>query len=744
MAELAAGVQEPEVGAAVVGVGQLVHAVPVQVDDGGLPRGPGQEDGPALRRDGPVVGEVVVGDDQAVIAEQVAEKAYRHVSALRSVGDGQEHVGLPDRLAAARRGLGRHQGGIEVSIGGEVEAHRPVVDQPAAQLLRAVSAVADDLRRLQGPDLCLCQGHSQLQPLRRVHRGDGGLFRDLVGDEPVVPVPQVPEGHAAPVPPVGAECLPVIQMDQIPLPPPSGDVHLWVIVGVPVGVVPGVVFLPVGEALQPHLIRLLHRQARVLGEHRVHVGPAVLLQRTDQLPVSGPIPLLRQLLVADGLRQAGAAVKECKEVDVLRAVVEGVQKLVADVEIVPVEPFLGEVRQFRPGERVVAPGQRGRTAPVVLRAGGGGEGGGAGHGGQDQGQGEGQGGGPPGLGDAADPVLHLPLAGGHGGGGEEGVAAGPPHRHQGQQGPAVGQPLLLVQPRQHRLVAGQLPVGPGGQSRRPHQGVEPVDHQADAPQQGPQGVQVPPVGQLVGDDVALPLLRGRGGGGQVDGGAQEPHQAGGGQPPLRQVYRHRAPLHGIGPPPPAELPPEAQVPRQEPQPRQGHAAVPEVPQQLRRRQLPGVAGDGLPVGRQHRVAEAVAGLHHLAGLGLARRRDLRRRGAVQGQDVDRTALQPAGRRLHRGLRRGQHSEACRRQAHGDQQPGQHQQPQGVLGPPGDLFPEHPPQDQQGQDQHRGRDQNLCHGFSPPFSKMADSSARSSSVRARLSTMALTSSPRLPP
>ena len=533
-------------------------------------------------------------------------------------------------------------------------------------------------------------------------------------------------------------------MDQIPLPPPGGDVHLWVIVGVPVGVVPGVVFLPVGEALQPHLIRLLHRQARVLGEHRVHVGPAVLLQRTDQLPVSGPIPLLRQLLVADGLRQAGTVVKEPEKVDVLGTVVEGVQKLVADVEIVPVEPFLGEVRQFRPGERVVAPGQRGRTAPVVLRAGGGGEGGGAGHGGQDQGQGEGQGGGSPGLGDAADPVLQLPLPGGHGGGGEEGVAAGPPHRHQGQQGPAVGQPLLLVQPRQHRLVAGQLPVGPGGQGRRPHQGVEPVDHQADAPQQGPQGVQVPPVGQLVGDDVALPLLRGSGGRGQVDGGAQEPHQAGGGQPPLRQIHWHRAPLHGVGPPPPAELPPEAQVPRQEPQPRQGHAAVPEVPQQLRRRQLPGVAGDGLPVRRQHRVAEAVAGLHHLAGLGLACRRDLRRRGAVQGQDVDRPALQPAGGRLHRGLRRGQHSEACRRQAHGDQQPGQHQQPQGVLGPPGDLFPEHPPQDQQGQDQHRGRDQNLCHGFSPPFSKMADSSARSSSVRARLSTMALTSSPRLPP
>ena len=139
MAELAAGVQEPEVGAAVVGVGQLVHAVPVQVDDGGLPRGPGQEDGPALRRDGPVVGEVVVGDNQTVIAEQVVEKAYGHVGALRPVGDGQEHVGLPDRLAAARRGLGRHQGGIEISVGGEVEAHRPVVD-PASRGQTSASA----------------------------------------------------------------------------------------------------------------------------------------------------------------------------------------------------------------------------------------------------------------------------------------------------------------------------------------------------------------------------------------------------------------------------------------------------------------------------------------------------------------------------------------------------------------------------------------------------------------------------
>src|SRR5699024_6500218 len=92
MAELAAGVQEPEVGAAVVGVGQLVHAVPVQVDDGGLPRGPGQEDGPALRRDGPVVGEVVVGDNQAVIAEQVEEMIYLYVGRRPLRRTGQVYV----------------------------------------------------------------------------------------------------------------------------------------------------------------------------------------------------------------------------------------------------------------------------------------------------------------------------------------------------------------------------------------------------------------------------------------------------------------------------------------------------------------------------------------------------------------------------------------------------------------------------------------------------------------------------
>ena len=726
MAELAAGVQEPEVGAAVVGVGQLVHAVPVQVDDGGLPRGPGQEDGPALRRDGPVVGEVVVGDNQAVIAEQVEEMIYLYVGRRPLRRTGQVYV---VSLRSFRR-QGRRWHVPASRFGGAIEVDNPLSHGITVQVALWGGAVADGVHGLQGPDLRIRQRHGQLQPLRRVHRGDGGLFRGLVGDEPVVPVPQVPEGHAAPARVAGR--ILVVQMDQIPLPPPGGDVHPSEIIAVTVAMIVGLVLLLVRKLRHTNALCLRQGQAGILGEYRVYVLQAQLMKPGDL----GAGTCQGDFLLRNGLRQAGTVVKEPEKIDVLGVVVEVGQKLVADVRVAAVEPLQSEERQLRPGERGVA--------PVVLRAGGGGEGGGAGHGGQDQGQGEGQGGGPPGLGDAADPVLQLPLAGGHGGGGEEGVAAGPPHRHQGQQGPAVGQPLLLVQPRQHRLVAGQLPVGPGGQSRRPHQGVEPVDHQADAPQQGPQGVQVPPVGQLVGDDVALPLLRGRGGGGQVDGGAQEPHQAGGGQPPLRQIHWHRAPLHGIGPPPPAELPPEAQVPRQEPQPRQGHAAVPEVPQQLRRRQLPGVAGDGLPVGRQHRVAEAVAGLHHLAGLGLARRRDLRRRGAVQGQDVDRTALQPAGRRLHRGLRRGQHSEACRRQAHGDQQPGQHQQPQGVLGPPGDLFPEHPPQDQQGQDQHRGRDQNLCHGFSPPFSKMADSSARSSSVRARLSTMALTSSPRLPP
>ena len=116
-----------------------------------------------------------------------------------------------------------------------------------------------------------------------------------------------------------------------------------------------------------------------------------------------------------------------------------------------------------------------------------------------------------------------------------------------------------------------------------------------------------------------------------------------------------------------------------------------------------------------------------------------------GKDVHRPLLQLAGDGLRRRLRCGEHVVLQGGQADGHQQPHQHQQPQGVLHPAGDAPAEHRPQGQQRQDQHGGCDEDLLHVQSPPaFSRMADSSAMSASVRAWRSTRLLTIRPRLPP
>ena len=86
------------------------------------------------------------------------------------------------------------------------------------------------------------------------------------------------------------------------------------------------------------------------------------------------------------------------------------------------------------------------------------------------------------------------------------------------------------------LVAGELPVPLGQHHRRPHQGVIPVEGQGQAPEEGPDVVSVPEVGELVGEHMGAdpPVLRRLRG--EVDGGAEHPAQAGGGQA-VRLIHR---------------------------------------------------------------------------------------------------------------------------------------------------------------------------------------------------------------
>ena len=93
----------------------------------------------------------------------------------------------------------------------------------------------------------------------------------------------------------------------------------------------------------------------------------------------------------------------------------------------------------------------------------------------------------------------------------------------------------------------------------------------------------------------------------------------------------------------------------------------------------------------------------------------------------------------------QHGEAYGGEAHRQQKPRQNQPPQGILHTPGNGIAEKPPQKQQCCNQYGGCEKNFFHDCVPSaLSRIAASSARSSSLSARLSTRLLTISPRLPP
>ena len=511
-------------------------------------------------------------------------------------------------------------------------------------------------------------------------------------------------------------------------------------VGVSMEMVIGVVVRKVGEAAHIQRVSLRQRQSRPPGQN----GVRLLCGDFDEihLRIAAAVVGVRHLLplrIGDGLFRRDAVVKQLVHVYAPRLVIDGGQKLDGtEAAVIPgrVLPAVSRVeRQRVPGQLLA--GQR----P---------------HGGLCPGEGEGayqRGGGhhrqqsdahsAAVLRNAGNPVFQLLFPRRHGSGGEHGALRPPGHRNQPQQRLAVGDALRLAQPLQGTLVAGQLAVPAGHNGGNPHQRVEPVHRQTHAPQQAPQGVQMAGVGGLVDQNMPQGLRGFHGGGGQVDGGVKQAEQTGGGQI-RRQIHRIGAVFHRVRFPAPAETEHEAEVRKQEPRRHDIHPGVPDGFQNGGQRDLTFILdgmGDIFPVGKRH-GAVLCGGVHPEGLIGGGGLEDARR-GGDNGLPVGGHIQGRGGDPGRHRLRRRQDVVLHGGQADRHQQPQRHQPPQGVLHLAGDGFSEQQPQKQQGKDQNGRSQQDLFHGFPPAFSKMADSSAMSFSVRAFFSTMALISRPSPP-
>ena len=338
--------------------------------------------------------------------------------------------------------------------------------------------------------------------------------------------------------------------------------------------------------------------------------------------------------------------------------------------------------------------------------------------------------GPPG--DEPDALGHGPLAGGHGGGGAEEVrrgGAGDDHAHQ--RSPVV-QTLALAQAADSPVVAGQLTV-PAAEGRRPpHQGVVPVDRQAHIPQNSPQVVPVAVVGPFVDQDVAQMGLLHRSFI-EVDGGPEHPEEAGGGQSPHQiywQIARARLRRKRQALPFSAEVDIKFQVGQDHHGRGDPHSGIPgpapegHIPQGG----VPAVVDD-LGAGLRIHVGAvdgvlltgallpplligSASGIFLIHGVEIIEAADKGRVHDDGGADCRVCSVFQLGpyplRRTRYAHRRGE-------QGAGDQEPGRHQQPQGVLEAGVDPPPQQPPQQGDHQDQDGGSQDHLNHGWPPLLS-----------------------------
>ena len=251
------------------------------------------------------------------------------------------------------------------------------------------------------------------------------------------------------------------------------------------------------------------------------------------------------------------------------------------------------------------------------------------------------------------------------------------------------------------------------------------------------------MGLLMEQYVVQPL-RLRRGGGEVDGRAEKPEQARGGKALLYQIDRKLTVGDTVRDSCFAEFAPKTQVHCQEEDPCGCGSHGPHRREDLREGPFVGVPGDGLAVVGEDRIAEGFRRGNSLTRLDVLGGGNGVRRGPVQGQDIDLPVFQLRFHLRIDVLGSGEHGEIHCRQIYRDQKAHQHQCPQCVLDPAGDGLAERLTQDQQQYDQYRGCHEDFAHVCSPPArSKIAVSSAMSSSVRACESTMALIIKPSRP-
>ena len=273
------------------------------------------------------------------------------------------------------------------------------------------------------------------------------------------------------------------------------------------------------------------------------------------------------------------------------------------------------------------------------------------------------------------------LAAVHGGGRQQGACA-PAAGHPDQRA-AIGGPFPLAQGADGGLVTGQLPVLTGQLRRPPHQRVPPVQRQTHRPQQRPHMVALTEMGGLVGHRVAQQravLLRLRG---HIDGGAEQAEQARH-RPFPRHIDRQGSALHYQGTAAFPQPRGKTKVGGQEHQQRHRRAAPPYRQQHLAQGQSAGHTAELVVTGGTGRDLQRCVVRRRSGGETLHR--------AVV-RLPDGIHLPDAFHRLYRwGLFHHRHDADIRAaEADGDQQPRQHQQPQGVLQPQADFPPQQIPQ-----------------------------------------------------
>ena len=344
--------QEEDLSGSARGGAELVDAVPVQVDELGVPLGMGQQTGDAVSVQIVVIrhfadlaalprpaGEVVpVGDGEAAVPHQVFKEeqigSLRVVADVHVVGEGEEHIRFPFRHAVPSGGFRLHHRRVDIAVGGAINpdgvfpAIGAVNDESGPPLV-TVHGVAGQGRflRLIGRQAAEGKGHPGL--LIRIGKGGGHVaVQQQVGHEPVLPVPPIQQGDALVGLAAVIEILPV-ELDIIAPPLAAGEGD-GAVIGVPVGVVVGVILRQVVKGVQIHLIGLGQRQTGVLQQESVHIRPGELVGGADLAAVLRQHPQLFQLLLTGRLPDSAAVIEQVVQVDVLRAGIQAGEELVVE------------------------------------------------------------------------------------------------------------------------------------------------------------------------------------------------------------------------------------------------------------------------------------------------------------------------------------------------------------------------------------------------------------------------------